>query len=424
MFIHEISAGIIEFLQQIIIDGGYGIVVVISFMESLPLLGTLVPGQTLVVLSGFLAKLGYLSPIVAILCACLGAIVGDMVSYSIGRKYGLTFLSKYGKYFLITAKDVEKAQVVVDRHTALSLLIGRFNPLTRPLIPFAIGASRVRLKRFVPLDVIGCIIWSTVAVMVGYVFGASYEFVSELIGKVVVVAVVIIVLLIWGYRYINVRRHIFNRSEFRLFTMLLVAIYVFARTMQDIVSSKAFLAQFDVWLSLFVERLQHSFDLFYRCISMIGSPLVLSLIGLGYVFHFARKGKYLESATLFVAGSVSLFLTSALKDMIGRIRPDNAVIQLADQSFPSGHAVSVTVFFFFVIYFFARHIQHHVYRELCIAGAVLCVVAVCFSRVYLNVHWFTDVVAGVALGLIVSTLTVLCMRYIVASHVRRLFEIK
>ncbi len=424
MQIHEFSASILAVLQQIIIHGGYTIVFIVAAIESLPLLGTLIPGQTVVMLSGFVAKLGYINPFIVTAFAVVGAFCGDIFSYALGRRFGYNLLVKYGRYFLITPLDIEKAQIVVDRHTGKSLLIGRFNPLTRPLVPFAVGASRVRLKRFLPINALGCLIWASLSVAAGYVFGASYELVSEILGKIVLIGFIVIGLLIWGYRYINSRRHIFTHYELHILALNVVAIYVFTRTMQDALSAHTFLVQFDVWLSIFIEQLSHSWNTFFVLVSYILSPAVLSIVGGVYIIHLAIKRKFFHATILAVTTGVGLFLTSALKEIVGRVRPDNAVMYLVDQSFPSGHTVAATIFFFFVAYLFAKQIKNSLYREFFVVTNFMMVVLVGFSRIYLNVHWFTDVVAGAALGLIVSTTAVLVMRYVVASHIRRLLDTK
>lgn len=424
MHIHEISAAILSALQQIIIHGGYTIVFLVASVESLPLLGTVIPGQTVVVLSGFVSKMGYLNPFLVAGFAMAGAFLGDVISYALGRKYGRDLLLKYGKYFLITQADIEKAQIVVDRHTGMSLLIGRFNPLTRPLVPFAVGASRVRLKRFIPINIFGCFIWASTAVIAGYVFGASYELISEMIGKIVLIACIVIGLMLWGYKYINSRRHIFTHYELHILVLNVVAIYIFARTMQDALSAQTFLVQFDVWLSIFLEQMHHTWNTFFILVSNVFGPTVLSSVGAVYVVYLAIRRKYFHAIMIFTTGAVGMFLTSALKELVGRVRPDNPVIYLADQSFPSGHAAAATIFFFFVTYLYTKHIKKDIYRELFVVANIAMVCLVGFSRLYLNVHWFTDVVAGAALGLIVSTTAVLAMRYVVASHIRRLLETK
>lgn len=422
MQIHEFSAAILSALQQVIIQGGYTIILLISATESLPLLGTVIPGQTVVMLSGFLAKLGYLNLFFVAGFAMAGAFIGDLISYTLGRRFGYNLLVTYGRYFLITPADIEKAQVIVDRNTGKSLLIGRFNPLTRPLVPFAVGASRVRLKRFLPINALGCLIWASLSVGAGYIFGASYELVSEILGKIVLIGFIVIGLLIWGYRYINSRRHIFTHYELHILVLSVAAVYVFARTMQDALSANTFLVQFDVWLSIFIEQLSHSWNTFFVLVSYILSPAVLSIVGGVYIIHLAIKRKFFHATILAVTAGMGLFLTSALKEMVGRVRPDNAVMYLVDQSFPSGHTVAATIFFFFVAYLFAKKIKNSLYREVFVVANFIMVVLVGFSRIYLNVHWFTDVVAGAALGLIVSTTAVLVMRYVVASHIRRLLD--
>jgi undecaprenyl-diphosphatase len=89
----------------------------------------------------------------------------------------------------------------------------------------------------------------------------------------------------------------------------------------------------------------------------------------------------------------------------------NSFVFEADYSFPSVHALMATVFFTLIIYIFISRIKSLVIRELAIAGAVVLILLVSVSRLYLGVHWLSDIVAGISFGLFWSTLMILTVRY-------------
>ncbi len=188
---------------------GYWIVLLFAMLEAMPLVGLFVPGMSVVIVGGFLAKLGILDIGDVIFFAAVGAILGDLVGYFIGKTYGYAFLSKYGKYFFFKKEYFWKTKKLMNRHTGKTLVIGRFNSLTRSFAPFVAGSTDVPFPKFFIYNVVGGISWATTFVLVGYLFGKSYEIATRHIGKFLFVVIVVIGIIVYLYRFMN-RKHIFG----------------------------------------------------------------------------------------------------------------------------------------------------------------------------------------------------------------------
>ena len=93
-------------------------------------------------------------------------------------------------------------------------------------------------------------------------------------------------------------------------------------------------------------------------------------------------------------------------------RPDGGVLDTFGNSFPSGHATVSTIFFIMIMYSFDRYlssVKRNIFNLFCLLG----IVAVSFSRIYLGVHWFSDVLFGIFLGSLICYLVVW-----IGDHVR------
>jgi membrane-associated phospholipid phosphatase len=135
-------------------------------------------------------------------------------------------------------------------------------------------------------------------------------------------------------------------------------------------------------------------DLFGSTTYFVGIILVASLL-----IYFLRGQKY----TLLFIGAIvtSVVVVQLLKLFFDVGRPLNGAIEVTGQSFPSNHATTATVFFMMLIYIFDSHFRsfgRKVFNTLCIFGIFL----IAFSRLYLGVHWFSDVFWGIMLGLLIS----------------------
>lgn len=132
--------------------------------------------------------------------------------------------------------------------------------------------------------------------------------------------------------------------------------------------------------------------------TFLGDPTVLLLLCLAVAVWLYKRHRRSQANTLAIAAVGSLILQYVLKQLFTRERPDlwEQFINLRDYSFPSGHAVMSLVIYGMLGYLLAIHFPHR--QKLITTVTVLLVFAIGFSRVYLGVHWPTDVIAGYAAG--------------------------
>jgi membrane protein DedA with SNARE-associated domain len=182
---------------------GYWILLVTTVLESSPIFGIFIPGQFFVATGGFFAKIGVLRLWETVFAVAAGAIIGDLLGYELGKRYGISFITKYGKYFFIKQKHLDKTKTLMNNHAGKTLVLGRLNPLTRALAPFAAGISEVSFAKFMTYNIIGGISWAFIFVAIGYIFGKSYQSAPHIIGKFIFVIITTTILIIYFYNFIE-----------------------------------------------------------------------------------------------------------------------------------------------------------------------------------------------------------------------------
>ena len=135
------------------------------------LIGTFLEGETILILGGFAAHRGYLDLSLVIISAFIGTVFGDQLFYFLGRKHSQTVLNHWPQW----QSKIDKSRQMIDQHRILIILSFRFLYGLRTVIPFTLGIANVPARRFVPLNIIGALVWSVAIGLAGYFFGHALE---------------------------------------------------------------------------------------------------------------------------------------------------------------------------------------------------------------------------------------------------------
>lgn len=172
------------------------------------------------------------------------------------------------------------------------------------------------------------------------------------------------------------------------------------------------LVKIDLCLNMITPQIRNSFlttlliliDIVFDLISMIVISILLS------VFLLRR---YCKKFALFFSMTIlaDALIVSIMKEIIMRARPLNEIISKTDFSFPSGHTADAVVFFGFLTYLIMHKSESRAINGITISISSFMILLIGFSRIYLNVHWLTDIIGGFALGLFILTGSILLKEY-------------
>ena len=185
-------------LVDLIFDWGYlGIFLLMSIESSfVPF-----PSEIILIPAGYLASQGEMNYMMIMTSALGGSLVGAFINYYLALLLGRKILKKYGKYFFINEKALEKMDIYFEKHGAISTFIGRLIPGIRQLISIPAGLSRMNLAVFSLYTALGAGVWALILTSLGYFIGDNQELINTYLKQITVVVLISLVLLGSWYTY-------------------------------------------------------------------------------------------------------------------------------------------------------------------------------------------------------------------------------
>ncbi len=400
-------------------------------LESMALVGSIFPGMSMVIaLSGLAASLGANVWILVLWCA-LGAVLGDGVSFWLGHRYGDRLKSLWP--FRGRPELLETGVAFFRRQGSKSIVVGRFLPFTRAVVPIAAGMLGMSPVRFYIANFISAIGWALVSVLpaagVGLAFTVINEsssraalmlglFIAVFLAALVITRVTARFFLPWfnalfagigefiearskragrvaGFVFGLNRRPASASAAWILLTLVLII--AFAEVLENIAPGDP-LVRADMALNSLVQGLRTPIGdgIMIAVTSMADATVVFwtSAVLLGGLLAM-RAWRTFGLAFLTLAG-VSLFVP-LLKWTLHRPRPIDIYSGAEAFSFPSGHAAFAAALGGLIAVIGTRGLSRNV-RTSVWAVALTLSALIGFSRIYLSVHWPSDVIGGLLFG--------------------------
>ncbi|PFE04971.1 DedA family protein [Bacillus cereus] len=161
-----------ELVQQVIADYGY---LAIFLMLVLGIVGIPIPDEVMMTVVGYFTNINVLNYELAILVSFVGALLGMLISYMIGKKAGRPFIEKYGKWIGLKEKRIIKVEKWMGKYGSYSLIFGYFIPGVRHITCYLSGISKMKLKTYILFAAIGAFLWCFVFITFGRVIGVIHE---------------------------------------------------------------------------------------------------------------------------------------------------------------------------------------------------------------------------------------------------------
>ena len=177
---HERILEWIELFRPYVDDYGYLVLFlgVMAENASLP-----VPGETILIIASFYSHHGHLNLGYVILLATVGCILGDNISFYVGRRLGRPFIQQYGKYLLITKKRLAFVEHFFEKHGDKTIFIQRWITGVRVIGALVAGTTQMPWPRFLLFNCLGAITWVTAISLMAYTFAVNLPLLIKIVGR-------------------------------------------------------------------------------------------------------------------------------------------------------------------------------------------------------------------------------------------------
>ncbi len=406
-------------------------VFLVAFSESVAIIGLLVPGVVMMFGFGALIASGILDFWGVFWWAVAGAVVGDGLSFWLGYHFQerLRDFHPFRRYPATLQRGIDFFQ----RYGGKSVAIGRFFGPVRAVIPLVAGMLGMSPLRFAAANILSALIWAPAYLLPGIVFGASLELASEVAFRLVAL-MLLVLFLAWllfflartlfrliqphatylvqrgfewgllhrGFRSISRSLADPDHPEARglafLATLLLLATVLFVLitgiVLDGSLTNKADLLVYSAMQSLRTPWGDQLMVLF-TALGDLGSIVSITL---GIAILLLIKGHRRAVYYLLAATAFGMLAPLILKYGLRIPRPPSAPEFLGPWSFPSAHALRSVTLYGFLSIMIARSVVRD-WRWFPYSIAALAIGAVSLSRLYLGVHWATDILGSLTLGI-------------------------
>lgn len=424
---------------------GQVILFLIFFFESLAFVGLVIPGVVFLVIAGILASRDVFDADSLLLIIILAVLLGDIISYYLGKRGKIIFKNNPR---ILESKFVIKGEEFFEKHGNKSLIFARFIGPIRPLISFVAGILGMKAYRFYIYNFISALLWVAFYFSLGYFFGHAFRLIEIWTSRIgyFIIIIVFFTLVIYalkrfiirysegvylilrlglhyledwflGNKYISrlissfPKTFNFIRSRFRkdvfyglpltlLSLAFLYVLFLFGGVVEGVLKLESI-----VVMDVRIFNLLKSF----RSESLVRIFLFITVFGKWYLVVFFSS---VSAAIFWLWGKrfyiIPLFTTiigSAAFAYLGKLaferqRPPGAVYLESSFSFPSGHATMATAFFGFLAYFFWKNSSSFRMKVNALFANLFFIFLISFSRIYLGVHYFSDIWGGILLGLL------------------------
>ncbi len=412
-----------------------------AMLESSPIIGLFTPGVVVMVIAGFAASEGLLSLPNLLIIAAVGGFIGEMISYYFGFRLRSSFHSKHR---FLKPEYLAKAEAFIKRRGLFGIFLGRFIGPLRSTTSIVAGMSSVSLPTFSLIGIFGSFFFFAFHIILGYVAGSAWQTIEDwssragifLFGLVVFFAIVwwlknffvaqgkvlkqlSATAILWLYESCKFRTGSvwargLNPKEFSglpRVTLFLSTLLFFGITIAIGYSTQVF-SGIDARFA-FITSLLSNPDIAAAAflLTTLASASFVMALSIAACFWFFLEKRLSYSIALLTSVIGTFVSASVLKFFIARQRPEPTFYFENFYAYPSLHAALAFASLMFLAYYAIRAYPRWSRNVSLVLIVSTLVLLIGLSRVYLGVHYLSDILGGFCLAVAWFQIAIIVQRF-------------
>ncbi len=400
--------------------------------ESIAVVGTAVPAGIIMFVAGVLIGAGALNGWLTLSVAALGAVIGDGLSYELGRR----FHREVRAWWQVRGHEAVwmRGEQFVQRHGGKSIVLARFFAPVRAVVPLVVGAARMGRFSFYPVNIASALAWAPAHIAPGIVFGASAAL-AEAVSARLAAMLILLVVLLWlvvrvvrlviryglpiarriarlamlrlARRFPRFGRHVLRTIgaddlEFTtlaaLALLLVASVWLFAGVLQDVIANDP-LMQADTALFAFLQSLRTApVDTVMTALSVLNGYAVGLMVAAAVLVWLGLQRSWPTAAWWIVVVGVAAVLAPLVDATSNGAWPSSWQPGSPHTPLPDGQAAFSLLVYAFLGWVLARR-QRVSWRAAVATAVALWIVLGGLADLYLGSAWLSGLLGGWSLGL-------------------------
>lgn len=403
--------------------------ILIYILLTIELMGIpFLPGEILIIYSGFLVFKGELNLVLVFITAVLGVSSGMTASYFIGRKLGTRFFHKHGPKIHLGPEKIEKVSKILDRFGAVLIFFICFIPGLKHIIGYVSGMSELSYKKYAASAYTGAMAWATVFLTIGDILGDNWKMFHVYIRKYLIIGAVIAVLVIGLFFLIKTYKekilslivktimYLYNKfnslGKVRFFVLAVAVILgafidIFANIISGIVTDDfTVFNQITYYIINKLFKDNYVFHLVFKLINLLTLDIMYIIIPVLLILFMLNKKRDRNIEIRYII--LTICGGYLLKEIVVCVFNYLSTYISMLQNFLDGKTFNAIVIFGFALYIIYEHLDNIYLKKTLIIVLLVIALLTGISQLYFE-NDLSSVLAGYSLGIVWVSLNIILL---------------
>lgn len=368
--------------------------------------GLPIPEEIILIFAGYSVSMGIMNFFPVLLISIFSILLGDNIGYWIARLGRKKIIDKYSEKIPKAKLILEKAEKYYNKFGNFFVFISRFVYGLRSASPYIAGVHKMSWPKFMFYTFLSALVYAPLSISLGFLFGESARLIEKSLVSYIFYILIISLFLYILFTIVKKKFPGFFERKFSLTYVGLLFLMIFSAISGNILLEGK-ITRLDLAISNSIpEYVSPGLLSVAKFFSFLADIWVILGLIFGFGIWFFLKKEYNKIFELPLKFGLAAIIVQILKYSIRRYRPENAFVPtLQNLSFPSSHSTIAVFIYGTLLLWSLKKVKNTEIKVFLVFAFTSLIFAISVSRIILNVHYLSDVIGGICLGLFMLILS-------------------